>query len=106
MVTTYIIKLQVAQALSTRAFPKIPLIVLSSGKPDFAEMEEIPPSMQKLNQELLQTMREPHKDLARESSYGIHVIAYKSEHLIQLDEPELVVEAIHQVVDKVSNDII
>lgn len=81
---------QVEQARSTKLFPEIPLIVLSSGKPDFGA-----------TQELIQVMQQLHADLANESSQGIQIIADNSGHAIQLDEPELVVDAIRQVVKKV-----
>jgi pimeloyl-ACP methyl ester carboxylesterase len=81
---------QVEQARRTKSFPEIPLVVLSAGKPDFGATEE-----------LLQTMQNLHTDLASESSQGIHIIADRSGHLIQLDEPELVIDAIRQIVEKV-----
>ncbi len=38
------------------------------------------------------------KDLARRSTNGEHIIAEKSGHNIQLDQPELVVESIRRVI--------
>jgi pimeloyl-ACP methyl ester carboxylesterase len=81
---------QVEQARRTKSFPEIPLVVISSGKPDFGGTRE-----------LLQTMQELHADLANESSQGTQIVADKSGHAIQLDEPELVVDVIRQVVEKV-----
>ena len=81
---------QVEQARSTKPFPEIPLIVLSSVKPDFGG-----------TQELLQIMQELHADLANESPQGVQIIAQRSGHAIQLDDPELVIDAIRQVVEKV-----
>lgn len=81
---------QVEQARKTKPFPEIPLIVLSSGKPDFG-----------ITQEVLQTLQELHTDLANESPQGVHIVAHKSGHVIQLDDPELVINAIRQVVEKV-----
>ncbi|MEM1393747.1 MAG: hypothetical protein AAF757_04725 [Cyanobacteria bacterium P01_D01_bin.116] len=46
-------------------------------------------------------MQELHADLAKESLQGIQIIANNSGHAIQLDEPELVIDAIRQVVEKV-----
>jgi hypothetical protein len=42
-----------------------------------------------------------HRRLARLSSNSIHVIATRSRHFIQADQPEIVVEAIRQVVEAV-----
>ncbi|MDS3860958.1 alpha/beta hydrolase [Thermosynechococcaceae cyanobacterium BACA0444] len=80
---------QVEQARSKKLFPEIPLMVLSSGKPDFGG-----------TQELLQIMQELHADLANESPQGVQIIAQKSGHAIQLDDPELVIDIIRQVVEK------
>ncbi|PIG94055.1 alpha/beta hydrolase [Gloeocapsopsis sp. IPPAS B-1203] len=81
---------QVEQARKIKPFPDIPLIVLSSGKPDFD-----------ITQDVLQKLQELHADLASESPQGIHIIARESGHAIQLDKPELVVDAIRQVVEQV-----
>lgn len=81
---------QIEQVRRTKTFPNIPLIVLSSGKPDFGG-----------TQELLQTMQELHADLASESPQGVHIVAPRSGHVIQLDAPESVIDAIRQVVEKV-----
>lgn len=81
---------QVRQIRKTKRFPNIPLIVLSSGKPDFD-----------ITQDVLQKLQELHADLAKESLQGVHVVAHESGHAIQLDKPELVIDAIRQVVEKV-----
>ncbi len=79
---------QVEEARKTKPFPKIPLIVLSSGKPDFD-----------ITQEVLQKLQELHADLANESPQGVHIVARESGHVIQLDDPELVIDVIRQVVE-------
>jgi pimeloyl-ACP methyl ester carboxylesterase len=81
---------QVKQIRHTKPFPDIPLIVLSSGKPDFD-----------ITQDVLQKLQELHADLANESPQGVHIVAHESGHVIQLDKPELVIDAIRQVVEKV-----
>jgi pimeloyl-ACP methyl ester carboxylesterase len=40
-----------------------------------------------------------HEALARMSSHGRHVVASKSGHWVPFDEPELVVDAIREVVE-------
>lgn len=81
---------QVEQVRQTKMFPDIPLIVLSAGKPDFD-----------LTQEILQKLQALHSDLAQESPQGVHIVAPESGHIIQLEQPELVIDAIRQVVEKV-----
>jgi pimeloyl-ACP methyl ester carboxylesterase len=81
---------QVKQIRQAKAFPDIPLIVLSAGKPDFD-----------ITQDVLQKLQELHADLAHESPQGVHIVAPESGHAIQLDKPELVIDAIRQVVEKV-----
>ena len=49
----------------------------------------------------LQKLQELHADLAKESPQGVHIVAHESGHAIQLDQPELVIDAIRQVVEKV-----
>ena len=81
---------QVEQVRQSKSFPDIPLIVLSAGKPDFD-----------ITQEVLEKLQALHSDLAHESSQGVHIVAHESGHIIQLDKPELVIDAIRQVVEKV-----
>jgi len=81
---------QVKQIRQTKPFPDIPLIVLSAGKPDFD-----------ITQDVLQKLQELQADLASESPQGVHIVASESGHAIQLDKPELVIDAIRQVVEKV-----
>ncbi|WP_242028480.1 alpha/beta hydrolase [Pseudanabaena sp. FACHB-2040] len=81
---------QVEQARKTKPFPDIPLVVLSSGQPEFD-----------ITQEVLEKLQELHADLATESPQGVHIVAHESGHVIQLDAPELVIDAIRQVVEKI-----
>jgi pimeloyl-ACP methyl ester carboxylesterase len=81
---------QIEQIRQIKPFPDIPLIVLSAGKPDFD-----------ITQEVLEKLQELHADLANESPQGVHVIAHDSGHAIQLDKPEIVIDAIRQVVEKI-----
>jgi hypothetical protein len=81
---------QIEQTRQTKSFPDIPLIVLSAGKPEFD-----------ITQEVLEKLQVLHTDLANESPQGVHIVAHESGHIIQLDKPELVIDAIRQVVEKV-----
>jgi pimeloyl-ACP methyl ester carboxylesterase len=81
--------MQVQQARAAKPFPAIPLVVISAGKQDFG-----------VSQELMQIQKELLIDLANQSPYGVHIISEKSGHLIQLDDPELVINSIRKVVDE------
>jgi pimeloyl-ACP methyl ester carboxylesterase len=66
--------------------PAVPLIVISHGKPpaDKSDRERMWAALQ--------------QDLVDESTCGTHIIARKSGHNIQSDEPDLVIEAIRDIV--------
>ena len=74
----------------------IPLIVLTRGRrrsPGDYRVPSLAPRFQQLHVEL-------QRDLARRSTKGRHVVAEKSGHYIHRDQPELVVEAIGQVLGR------
>jgi pimeloyl-ACP methyl ester carboxylesterase len=71
-----------AQVVATGDYGDIPLIVLSAS--------DSCPSGKK-----------EHEGLAHLSSQGKHIVASKSSHWIQLDEPGLVVESVREVVESV-----
>jgi pimeloyl-ACP methyl ester carboxylesterase len=72
----------------------IPLIVLTQGRPYGPDMFAVPSIAPKAYQLHLALQR----DLVRRSSRGRQVIAKKSGHSIHQDQPELVIDAIRQVV--------
>jgi len=65
---------------SLRALPDVPLTVISSGELSREQLDE-------------------HRELARLSSNGRHVVAERSGHWIQFDEPQLVGTAIREMID-------
>jgi pimeloyl-ACP methyl ester carboxylesterase len=71
-----------AQVAATGAYGDIPLVVLSASGLCPSRVRE-------------------HEALANLSSQGKHIVASKSGHWIQLDEPDLVVESIREVVESV-----
>ena len=80
-------------SIQTAELGDLPLIVLSHGLPDetsdgFAMQES------QFEQEWVKMQRE----LADLSSQGKQIIAQKSGHYIQLDEPELVIDAIRELI--------
>jgi pimeloyl-ACP methyl ester carboxylesterase len=82
---------QIEKIRQIKTFPDIPLIVLSAGKPAFD-----------ITQEVLEKLQELHANLADESPQGVHIVAHESGHAIHLDKPELVIDAVRQVVEKVN----
>lgn len=68
-----------AQVAATGAFGSLPLVILSASDPSPTRIMDL-------------------DSVARLSSNGKHFVASKSGHWIQLDQPELVVEAIREVV--------
>ena len=72
-------------------FPAIPLIVISAAQQ--------PPSWL-VRSEVLQGLREDQRSLAAMSPQGRQIIAEKSGHFVQNDEPGIVIQAIRDVVDR------
>ncbi len=73
--------------------PDVPVVVITSsytgeGDVDISQWEEL---------------KAYHQNLADEVSDGTHIVATKSSHYIQIDEPNLVIDAIRSVYDKVKN---
>jgi pimeloyl-ACP methyl ester carboxylesterase len=84
-----------AQVDPTQTFGELPLVVVASGKSHAEVMPDLP-----LQAALAfeQAWDEMQRDITKLSTKGVHVTAQKSGHYIHWDEPELVVETIHQVV--------
>lgn len=78
--------------------PGWPLIVLSQGRLLAGRQNEPPRSME---DQIAQTLQELQIRLTGLTSNSIHISAENSFHYIQLDEPELVINAIRAVVDSV-----
>lgn len=84
----------------------MPLIVLSAGL-SLDEMIAQTPQIavdlmgRETFSEIVQTMQDLQKELVSLSTQGKQVIAEESTHNIQVDQPELVVDAISEIVEKV-----
>jgi pimeloyl-ACP methyl ester carboxylesterase len=74
-------------------FRDVPVFVLSAGRDNLEDEKEVTAATQRAQRERGQA------DLATLSANGRHLVATRSGHHIHLDEPDLVVEAIRQVVD-------
>lgn len=84
-----------AQTAATGALGDLPLAVLSHD-PE-RPSTELPPDLAKPTNEAWEKMQE---ELAHLSTRGTQVIAKNSAHYIQIDRPELVIEAVRKVVDE------
>jgi pimeloyl-ACP methyl ester carboxylesterase len=84
-----------AQTAATGPFGDLPLAVLSHD-PD-KPSNDLPPDLAKSVNILWESMQE---DLAHLSTRGTQTVAKNSGHYIQMDRPDVVVEAIRNVVDQ------
>jgi len=82
-----------SQVRATGSLGNMPLVVLSHD-PHRGFNPYIP-----VDAKAEQVLQERHEDLARLSSRGTRIVAEGSQHYIQFDRPELVVQAIRQVVE-------
>jgi len=84
------------RALRITSFGDMPLIVLSAGYGDaMASLSDAE------NQQIWKELQIEQSELAALSSNGKHVIAEQSGHFIQLDQPDLVIDAIRDMVDAI-----
>ncbi|HEU5299665.1 MAG TPA: alpha/beta hydrolase [bacterium] len=85
-------------AAGIRSLGNIPLVVLAHGRADAPPAQvEIAPA---LVEEAEREWQEMQAELARLSPQGRLVIAEQSGHYVQLEQPELVIEAIRRVVEE------
>ena len=84
-----------AQAAATPSLGDMPLVVLSHD-PD-KPSSEFPPDLAKSVNEAWEKMQE---EMAHLSSRGTQMIAKNSAHYIQIDQPQVVIDAVHAVVEK------
>lgn len=84
-----------AQTAATGSLGDLPLAVLSQD-PD-SPHPDLPEDLVKPTVDAWSKMQD---ELAQLSTRSTHVIAKNSGHYIQLDRPDLVVEAVHQIVQQ------
>ena len=82
------------RALRITSFGDLPLIVLSAGRE-----ETIGSLSDAENQQRWEAWQELQSELAALSSEGKQIIAEQSGHMIQLDQPDLVIDAIREMMD-------
>ena len=68
--------------------------MLSHGK-----MQQLPGQSAEVSQEFEQICQQMHVELTAQSSNAKRIVAEKSGHYIHLDQPELVIDAIREVVE-------
>lgn len=88
------------QVRAVRDLGDTPLVVLSHGKP--APLPKGPTITPEVERRYEETWQELQTELADLSTRGELIVARESGHLIQLDEPGLVVDAIRRLAEKVS----
>lgn len=76
---------------STDKLPDVPMVVLTS-------THSTPPTIPGA----AKVWRELHAEIFQSTTYGMHIGTSRSGHLIQKDEPDLVVNAIRWVVEAVT----
>ncbi len=76
----------------------IPLVVLSRGKASY-NVEDYPPQLRSLAPKGEELRIKMQKELARCSSRRKHMFAERSGHMIHHDQPEMVIDAIRQIVE-------
>ena len=84
-----------AQTAATGSLGDMPLAVLSHD-PD-KPSSELPPDLAKPTNDAWEKMQE---ELAHLSTRGTQVIAKNSSHYIQIDRPDVVIDAVHKIVDQ------
>jgi len=79
----------------------LPLVVLSAGA-TYAELPEV--AVMAIGEDVLAQMDQVSQELQQElvslSTQGVQVIAEESSHYIQWDKPDLVIDAIHKLVEQ------
>lgn len=83
---------EVALQRANFRFGSKPLIVLTAGKDD---MQTLPVAKRKA---IMKAWTKAHDDLAARSTQGVNVVVSNSHHYIQKEQPDVVVEAVLQVV--------
>ena len=98
-------RLDFAQSLTevdqTRTFGDLPLAIISSSKPPEEAWPDLPIQAARA---LTQTWDAMQSDLPTLSVKGTHFITNRSGHYIHRDEPEFVIEIIHQIVQTIRNE--
>ncbi|NEO92073.1 MAG: alpha/beta hydrolase [Moorea sp. SIO3G5] len=86
------------RAKTTQSLGDRPLVVLTATKP--VTLDELPRGLTlEYMQKLTELKQELHAELATLSSSSQHIISEQSGHLMYFDQPSLIIDGIHHVVD-------
>jgi pimeloyl-ACP methyl ester carboxylesterase len=89
-----------AQLAGAESLDDMPLVVLTAGQ--LPSLNDLPPgATPELVQEMHAVWQELQAEHAARSGNSSHIIAEKSGHYIHIDQPQLVIEAVNQVVNEV-----
>jgi len=92
---------QIEKAVTAQPLRPIPLFVLTAGQPvDFSSLQQLPADFSAAYNKAWHTGQDALATLAPNAK---HIIVTKSGHYIQVQEPQLVIDAIKQVVEAVRN---
>jgi pimeloyl-ACP methyl ester carboxylesterase len=92
---------QIEKAVTAQPLRPIPLFVLTRGQPlDYSPLQPLPADFPAADDRAWHTGQDA---LAKLAPNAKHTIATKSSHYIQVQEPQLVIDAIKQVVEAVRN---
>ncbi len=89
--------LSISQAAATGDLGDKPLVVLTAGK----ELEPPPGISPEMEKEVTKIWFAMHEELAGLSSNGKRIISPKSGHMIQLEDPGLVIDVIREMVEEI-----
>ena len=93
-----VVETTLTQLRATGSLDDLPLVVMTPTGPVW--LPGLPPGAP-IDDDFMNMWMELQKDLVTLSSNSTHILAEKSSHLIPLDEPDLVVQAIRHVVEMV-----
>jgi pimeloyl-ACP methyl ester carboxylesterase len=93
-------KVSNAQVRAVKSLGDLPLVVISRSPNNPVMAAHMPPLPEGTNAKLLQTWQDLQGELAGLSSNSTRIIAAHAGHNIQIEEPGLIVDAIHKLVNE------
>ena len=93
-----------AQVRAVKSLGDLPLVVISRSPNNRVLAGYMPPLAEETEAKVLQLWEDLQDELARLSSHSTRVFAAHAGHNIQIEEPGLVVDAIHRLVNEARSD--
>jgi hypothetical protein len=93
-----------AAAVRTTHFGDYPVVVLTSDRPPEMPPDMPQPVLERLTpilEAMRDTVHELHRDLAHTARFGDYQVVRHSGHFVHHDQPDVVIEAVRQLVEKV-----